>query len=77
MLVRCLQHTVLKLGFSGGSDSKVPSCNVGDQGTIPGSGRSPGEGKCNLFQYSCLENPMARGVEYGTPWDPKELDMTE
>ena len=41
---------------------KAPACNVGDQGSIPGLGRSPGEGNGNPFQYSCLENPMDRGA---------------
>ena len=43
--------------FPGGSDSKVSACNVGDLGSVPGSGRSPGGGHGNLLQYSCLENP--------------------
>ena len=42
----------------GGSDGKVSASNVGDQGSIPGSGRSPGEGNGNPLQHSCLENPM-------------------
>ena len=42
----------------GGSDGKAPTCNVGDLGSIPGSGRSPGEGNGNPLQYSCLESPM-------------------
>ena len=50
------------LGFSGGSDGKESACKVGDPGSILGSGRSPGEGNGNLLQYSCLENPMDRGV---------------
>ena len=36
--------------------------SAGDPGSIPGSGRSPGEGNGNAFQYSCLENPMDRGA---------------
>ena len=48
--------------FPGGSDSKVSACNKGDPGSIPGLGRSPGEGNGNLLQYSCLENPMDRGA---------------
>ena len=48
-------------GFSSGSDGKESACNTGDQGSIPGSGRSPGEGNGNPLQYSCLENPMDRG----------------
>ena len=52
---------VLK-GFSGSSDGKESSCNVGDLGLIPGLGRSPGEGNGNPLQYSCLENPMEGGT---------------
>ena len=43
---------------TGGSDGKVSACNAGDSGSIPGLGRSPGEGNGNPLQYSCLENPM-------------------
>ena len=46
----------------GGSDGKESACDAGALGSIPGWGRSPGEGNGNLFQYSCLENPMDRGV---------------
>ena len=48
--------------FPGGSDSKVSAYNVGDLGSIPGSGRSSGEGNGNPLQYSCLENPMDGGA---------------
>ena len=48
-------------GFPGGSDSKVSACNAGDLSSIPGSGRSPGEGNGNPL-HSCLENPMVRGA---------------
>ena len=44
--------------FPGGSVGKESACNVGDQGTIPGSGRSPGEGNDSPLQYSCLKNSM-------------------
>ena len=44
--------------FPGGSDGKVSAYNVGDLGSIPGLGRSPGEANGNPLQYSCLENPM-------------------
>ena len=44
-----------------GSDSKVSVCNAGDPGSIPGLGRSPGEGNGSPLQYSCLENPMDCG----------------
>ena len=53
---------LIKLGFPGGSGSKESVCNAGDLGSIPGSGRSPGEGNGNPLQYSCLENPMDRGA---------------
>ena len=45
-------------GFPGGSDGKESACSAGDPGSIPGLGRSPGEGNGNPFQYPCLENPM-------------------
>ena len=45
------------LGFPGGSDDEVSAHNAGDRGSIPGSGRSPGEGNGNPHQYSCLKNP--------------------
>ena len=48
----------LSSGFAGGSEVKASASNAGDPGSIPGSGRSPGEGNDNLLRYSCLENPM-------------------
>ena len=48
--------------FPGGSDGKESTCNAGDLGSVPGLGRSPGEGHGNPLQYSCLENPMDRGA---------------
>ena len=48
--------------FLCGSDSKESACNAGDMSSIPGLGRSPGEGNGNPFQYSCLENPMDGGA---------------
>ena len=53
-------------GFPGGSDSKVSACNAGELGLIPGLGRSPGEGKGNPLQCSCLENSMDRGARWAT-----------
>ena len=50
------------MGFPGGSDGEESACNAGDQGSIPGSGRSPGEGNGNALQCSCLENSMDRGA---------------
>ena len=49
-------------GFPGSSDDKDYDCNAGDPGSIPRSGRSPGEGSGYPLQYSCLENPMGRGA---------------
>ena len=49
-------------GFPGGLDGKASACNAGDPGSIPGSGRSPGEGSGNPLQSSCLENPMDGGA---------------
>ena len=46
----------------GGSDGKASACSAGDLGSVPGSGRSPGEGNDNPLQYSCLENPMDGGT---------------
>ena len=50
------------MGFPGGSEVKNPPANAGDVGSIPGSGRSPGEGNGNSLQYSCLGNLMDRGA---------------
>ena len=50
----CISHD------PGGSDSKESACNAEDLGSIPGLGRSPGEG--NPLQYSCLENSMDKGA---------------
>ena len=48
--------------FPGGSDGKMLAYRVGDPGSIPGLGRSPGEGNGSPLLYSCLENPMDRGA---------------
>ena len=50
------------LGFPSGSYAKESACNAGGPNSIPGSGRSPGEGNGNPHQYSCLEKPMDRGA---------------
>ena len=54
------------LSLSGGSEVKASACNVGDLGSVPRSGRSPGEGSGNPLQYSCLENPMDGGAWWAT-----------
>ena len=66
------------MGFSGGSDSKESIWNVGDLGSVPGSGRSPGGGHGNPLQYSCLENPYAqRSLAGCSPLGCKESDANE
>ena len=68
----------LSVGFPGGLDDKKSACNEGDLGSIPGLGRSPGEGHGNPLQYSCLQNPHGQSSLVGcSPWGCKELDMTE
>ena len=65
------------LDFPGDSDGKVSVYNEGDPGSIPGPGRSPGEGNGNLFQYACLGKPKNRkawpAIVHGSH---KESDMT-
>ena len=66
------------LGFPGGSGGKESASNAGDQGSIPGLGRSPGGGHSNLLQDSCLENPHGqRSLAGYSPWGHRELDMAE
>ena len=52
----------MMLGLAGGSDGKESACNEEDLGSIPGLGRSPGEGQSNPLQHSCQENSMDRGA---------------
>ena len=56
------KSSILKSDIFHGSIVKASARNVGDPGSIPGSGRSPGEGASNPLQYSCLENPMDGGA---------------
>ena len=60
------QYNCFLMGFPGGSAVKNPPANTGDMGSIPGSGRSPGEGNGNPLQYSCLGNPTDKGAWWAT-----------
>ena len=67
-----------RMGFPGGSDSKESDCKVGDQGSIPRVGKSPGGGHGDPLQYSCLENPHGQRSLVGySPLGRKELGTTE
>ena len=68
-------HSKYILGFPNGSVGKESACNVGDLGSIPGLGRSPGEGNDNPLQYSGLENSMDRGVLWAEVHEVKKNQM--
>ena len=61
MCLDLLSLILVSVGFPGGSDDKVSACNAEDLDSIPGLGRSPGEGNGNPLWYSCLENSMDGG----------------
>ena len=63
-------------GLPGGSDGKVSAYSAGDLGSIPGSGRSPGEENGNPFQYPCLENLMDRRTWWAAVHEVTESGMT-
>ena len=75
---------LIHLTFPGGSDGKESACNTGDLGSIPGSGRSPGEGN-SILAWSILATPVFLPEEFHgqsslvgySPRSPKELDTTE
>ena len=67
----------MTMDFPGGSDGKASVYNVEDPGSIPGLGRSSGEGNGNPLQYSCLDNPMDGGALYATIHGVAESDTTE
>ena len=56
------QNLVYEVGVSLVAQLKNPPANAGNIGSMPGSGKTPGEGNGNTLQYSCLENPMDRGA---------------
>ena len=63
--------------MTGSSDGKESAYNAGDLGSIPGSGRSPGEGNGNPIQYSQLGNPLDRGAWWSIVHRVTELDTTD
>ena len=58
----CIWWAIIQSKKECGSNGKASTCNARDPGSIPGSGRSPGEGNGNPLQHSCLENPMDGGA---------------
>ena len=60
--IKTQKRHATKISLSGGSVVKNLPANSGDVGSIPGSGRAPGEGSGNPLQYTCLENPTDRGA---------------
>ena len=76
--VSCVEpHLATCLGFPDSSVGKETACSSGDLGSIPGLGRFPGGGHGNPLQYSCLQNPMDRGVCWAAAHGVTELDTTE
>ena len=65
------------MAFPGGSVGKEFACKAGDLGSVPGLGRSSGEGNGNSLQYLCLANPIDRGTLQATIHGVAELDTTE
>ena len=78
-----LFHVLFHYGLSQDIEGKASACNAGDPGSIPGLGRSPGEGNGNPLRYSCLENPMdgeacrLQSMMRYSVWGRKESDTTE
>ena len=66
MAAQDLTTSINSIGFPGSLDGKESACDARDLGSIPGSGRSPGEENGNSLQYFCLENSMDRGVWQAT-----------
>ena len=70
-----LEKCLFRLGFSGGSDGEVSVCNARDPDSIPGSGRSHGEGNDSPLQYLAWKIPWME--DPGNPWGHKESYTTE
>ena len=81
-VIACIRISILFIveiypeGFPGGSVVKNPPANAGDVGSIPGSGRSPGEGNGNPLQYSCLGNTMNREAWWARVHGIAKSDLT-
>ena len=79
-MLYCFVFTYVILGFPGGSEGKAPARNVGDPGSISGSGRSPGEGHGNPTPVFLPGESHGRRSRVGyiySPWGHRELDTTE
>ena len=72
-----IKVTLSEVGFPVGSESEESACRAGHPGSIPGSGRFPGEGKANPLQYSCLENSVDSGGWWATVHGVAGSDMTK
>ena len=72
-LPKLTQYYTAIMGFLGGSNGEKSACNAGNVGSIPGLGRSTGEGNGYPLQYSCMENSMDRGAHGVTESDTTEL----
>ena len=67
----------LQLGFPSGLNGEESACNAGGPGSIPESGRSPGEGNGYPLQYSCLKHPRQRSLAGHSSWGRREWDRAE
>ena len=78
IVIIIIQDYYIEAGYPGSSASKESAYNVGDLGSIPGLGRTPGGGHGNPLQYSCLENPHGqRSLAACSSWGHKESDTTK
>ena len=77
LLVICFKCSIVHMGFPYSSDRKETVCNAGDPGSIPASGRYPGEGSGNPLQYSCLENFIDGGAWQAAVHGEAELATTK